>query len=91
MFLYYLPEGSNIYSKLLVASQSRTPCSIWKVEIIRVQSLEERWLKKKVIKKSAWKMEKQMMDIWLGKQFAVYIITCLTVKMGDHTEIYKHS
>lgn len=36
-------------------------------------------------------MEKQMMDIWLGKQFAVYIITCLTVKMGDSTEIYKHS
>lgn len=48
-------------------------------------------VKKKVIKKSAWKMEKQMMDIWLGKQFAVYIITCLTVKMGDRTEIYKHS
>lgn len=35
-------------------------------------------------------MEKHMMNVWLGKQFAVYIIACLTVKMGDSTEIYKH-
>lgn len=45
---------------------------------------------KKMVEKSTWKMEKQTMDIWLGKQFALYIITCFTVKMGDSTETYKH-